>query len=147
VKLTDPEETVVLVTGSGLRAEEADRPLAYRIQHEIDARGGGLAYRRAVVVSDEWYLHYRTLDAHPTVAIGGPGANGVSAELTQQLPMTYTVDERVFVQASFDGDRKRAVLWGADRAATAEAVEWFLRNGLLDELLGRIWRFRGGVFV
>jgi hypothetical protein len=147
VKLVDTEETVVLVTGSGPHAEEADRPLAYRIQREIDARGSGLAYRRAVVVSDMWYLQNRTFQLNPTVAIGGPGANAVAAELSPALPMVHSEDERLFVQASFDSDRKRAVLWGSDRAATGEAVEWFIRNGLLDDLLERIWRFRGGVFV
>jgi hypothetical protein len=42
---------------------------------------------------------------------------------------------------------KRAALWGANAAATAMAVEIFATQGLLDDLLGRIWRFRSGVFV
>jgi hypothetical protein len=59
----------------------------------------------------------------------------------------YSSEERVFIQADFDGDLKRAALWGANAAATAEAVNVFATQGMLDDLLGRIWRFRSGVFV
>ena len=41
MKLVDTEETVVLVTGSSLTAEERDRPLAYLLKAEIDRRGRG----------------------------------------------------------------------------------------------------------
>ena len=73
MKLVDTEETIVLVTGSSPAAEERDRPLAYRLKAEIDRRGAGHAYRRAVVVADLWYLQNRTFQLNPTVAIGGPG--------------------------------------------------------------------------
>jgi hypothetical protein len=53
----------------------------------------------------------------------------------------------VFIQADFEGDAKRAALWGANAAATAAAVEVFVTQGILDDLLGRIWRFRSGVLV
>ena len=36
---------------------------------------------------------------------------------------------------------------GAVAAGTAAAVEAFLGGGYLDNLLGRIWRFRAGIFV
>jgi hypothetical protein len=59
----------------------------------------------------------------------------------------YNGDGQVFIQADFEGDVKRAALWGATAAATAAAVEVFATQGMLDDLLGRIWRFRSGVFV
>jgi hypothetical protein len=59
----------------------------------------------------------------------------------------YARDERVFLQADFDGELKRASLWGVDAACTSAAVDVFIQEGLLDELLSRIWRFRTGVFV
>jgi hypothetical protein len=59
----------------------------------------------------------------------------------------YSADERVFIQADFENDLKRAALWGADAGATAQAVEVFATQGLLDDLLRRIWRFRSGVMV
>jgi hypothetical protein len=147
VKLVDTDETVVLVTGASLTAEERDRPLAYRLKEEVDRRGSGHAYRRAVVVADLWYLENRIFHLNPTIAIGGPGANGVAQELSEILPTVYTSDDRVFIQADFEGERKRAALWGANAAATAEAVELFVARGMLDDLLGKIWRFRSGVFV
>jgi len=51
------------------------------------------------------------------------------------------------VQADLEGELKRVALWGADGAATAEAVEVFGNDGLLDGLLERIWRFRAGVML
>jgi hypothetical protein len=147
LKLVDTDETVVLVTGSSPAAEERDRPLAYRLKAEIDQRGAGHAYRRAVVVADLWYLQNRIFQMNPTIAIGGPGANGVSHEFTESLPTVYSRDERVFVQAEFEGELKRATLWGVDASFTAAAVDVFMTEGYLDDLLSRIWRFRTGVFV
>ena len=147
MKLVDTEETIVLVTGSSPAAEERDRPLAYRLKAEIDRRGAGHAYRRAVVVADLWYLQNRTFHLNPTVAIGGPGANGVSHDFAETLPAVYSQGEQVFVQADFEGEPKRAALWGADAAGTSAAVDAFMTEGYLDDLLSRIWRFRTGVFV
>jgi hypothetical protein len=147
LKLVDTEETVVLVTGSSVTAEERDRPLAYQLKSEIDRRGAGHAYRRAVVVADLWYLQNRIFHLNPTIAIGGPGANGVSHDFAEALPTVYSRDERVFVQADFEGERKRGSLWGVDASCTAAAVGVFMTEGYLDDLLNRIWRFRTGVFV
>jgi hypothetical protein len=147
MKLVDTEETVVLVTGASPTAEERDRPLADLLKGEIDRRGAGHAYRRAVVVADLWYLENRLFQLNPTIAIGGPGSNGVAQELSQILPTVYNSDDRVFIQADMESDVKRVALWGADAAATAQAVEVFATHGMLDDLLGRIWRFRTGVLV
>ena len=97
MKLVDTEETVVLVTGASLTAEERDRPLAYLLKAEIDRRGAGHAYRRAVVVADLWYLDNRTFHLNPTIAIGGPGANGVAQELAEVLPTVYNGDDQVVI--------------------------------------------------
>jgi hypothetical protein len=146
MKLVDTEETVVLGTGSSLTAEERDRPLAYVLKAEIDRRGTGHAYRRAVVVGDTWYLENRIFHLNPTIAIGGPGVNGVSREFGGFLPTVHNRNEEVFVQADFEGDLKRAALWGVNAACTAAAVEVFTAE-YLEDLLGRIWRFRVGTFV
>ncbi|HEU5039203.1 MAG TPA: hypothetical protein VFT84_00180 [Gemmatimonadales bacterium] len=147
MKLVDVEETVVLVTPADEDGEGRDRPAAYALKAEIDSRGAGHAYRRAVVVPDQWYLDHPTLQHHPTIAIGGPGVNGVSEEFTSVLPMVYSRNEQVFVQADLEGELKRAALWGVNAAATAAAVEAFVSEGMLDDLLGKIWRFRVGTMV
>jgi hypothetical protein len=147
MKLVDTDETIVLVTGSSITAEERDRPLAYRLKAEIDRRGTGHAYRRAVVVADLWYLDNRIFHLNPTIAIGGPGANGVAQEFSSLLPTVHTVGEQVFIQLDFEGELKRAALWGANAGGTATAVDTFLSGGYLDDLLGRVWRFRAGILV
>jgi hypothetical protein len=147
MKLIDTEETVVLVTGTTLPAEERDRPTAYHLKGEIDRRGAGHVYRRAVVVGDQWYLENRIFHLNPTIAIGGPGANSVSSDFAQALPTVLNVEDRLFVQADFDGELKRASIWGVDAGATVAAVDAFVARGMLDDLLGRIWKFRTETFV
>ncbi len=147
MKLVDTEETVVLVVGSSPTAAERDRPLAFALKAEIDGRGAGHAYRRAVVVTDAQYLENAGLQESPTIAIGGPGSNAACEELTSQLPTIYARDEQVFVQADLAGEPKRAALWGVDAACTAAAVNAFATEGFLDELLERIWKFRVGTVV
>jgi hypothetical protein len=117
------------------------------LKAEIDRRGAGHAYRRAVVVADLWYLQNQIFHLNPTISIGGPGANGVANELAEALPTVYSRDERVFVQAEFESEQKRASLWGVDASFTSAAVDAFMTEGYLDDLLSRIWRFRTGVFV
>jgi hypothetical protein len=147
MKLIDTDETVVIVTGSDIRAEERDRPTAYRLKEEIDKRSDGQPFRRAVVVGDAWYLENRIFHLNPTIAVGGPGVNGVAAGLSQQLPIVWTQDQRAFVQADFESESKRAILWGMDAEATMISVQAFVAQGFLDDLLRRIWRFRTEVYV
>jgi hypothetical protein len=144
MKLVDTDETVVLVIGG---AAERDLALAQVLQAEIDRRGDGLAYRRAVLVNDVWYLENRPFHMYPTIAIGGPGANGVSQEFSALLPTLYNRLEQVFVQADFEGEAKRAAVWGVTASYTEAAVQVFMTEGFLDDLLGRIWRFRAEVFL
>lgn len=140
MKLLDTEETIVLVTGSA--DAQRDRALALWLQAEIDRRGNGQRYRRAVVTGDDWYLESGVLQQHPTIAIGGPGVNAVTQQFAPELPTLVNEDERVYVQADLDGEVKRVGLWGADAAATSAAVDAFVVHGYLDDLLRRIWRFR-----
>jgi hypothetical protein len=147
MKLIDTDETVVIVTGSDIRAEERDRPTAYRLKEEVDKRSDGQPFRRAVVVGDAWYLENRIFHLNPTIAVGGPGVNGVAAGLSQQLPILWTQDQRAFVQADFEAEAKRAILWGMDAEATMISVQAFVAQGFLDDLLRRIWRFRTEVYV
>jgi len=145
VKLLDSRETVLLITGTSERAEATDRPLAQKLQQEIDARGEGHTYRRAVVLGDEEYLERPALHVHPTIAIGGPGANAVSQHFVGEVPTVWEEEDRLVVQVEVEDDRQRAALWGMDAAATAEAVDAFVSRGFLELLLDRIWRLRSEV--
>jgi hypothetical protein len=150
VKLLDTDETILLVTGSGIAQEERDRPLAYWLKAEIDRSGGNHPWRRGIVVGDEWYLDNRLFHLNPTITIGGPGVNRAAQELSAVLPVVRSEDERVYVQSGQVGDAAKACLWGADLAATARAVELFVESGLLKEMLDHQWRPRpveGGEFA
>jgi hypothetical protein len=147
MKLIDTDETVIIVTGSEIRAEERDRPTAYRLKEEIDRRSDGQPFRRAVVVGDAWFLDHRVFHLNPCIAVGGPGVNGLTAELSQQVPVAWTQDQRAYVQVDFENPAKRAALWGVDAEATMLAVQTFVSRGFLDDLLRRIWRFRTEVYV
>lgn len=144
MKLVDSEETVVIVVASDLEAGHPDQLSAARLKAEIDSRGRGWPYRRAVVVDDEQWFETEMFHAAPVIAIGGPGANGVSARLAGELPAVWTDGDRVVIQAELTEGRRRASLWGSDRHATTEAVEAFIARGWLDEFLDRCWRFRMG---
>lgn len=145
MKLLDGAETIVLVTGTTESAERGDRPVALYLQREIDTRGGGHPYRRAVVMGDVDYMDRPQLHNNPTIAIGGPGVNGVAQHFASELAMVWQRDERVFIQAEFEAEVKRAAVWGNDAAATSAAVDAFVAQGFLDLLLERIWRIRAQV--
>ena len=100
-----------------------------------------------MVVGDVWYLENRIFHLNPTIAIGGPGVNHLSEQLLQTVPLVWAQDQRIYVHADFESEIKRACLWGTDAAGTAGAIEYFVTQGMLEDLLRRIWRFRSSVLV
>lgn len=117
-----------------------DRQVAYGLKGEIDRLGAGTEWRGAVVVSDRWFADNRIFHLCATIMIGGPGVNAAAAALVDELPMVASHEERVFVQGSWDGETRRASLWGLDRRATAQAVETFVREGYCADFLNHAWR-------
>jgi hypothetical protein len=139
----DREETVMVVMGSAVAAQERDRPIALALKRVIDTRGEVHHHRRALLVGDAQYLDSPELHRHPTIAIGGPGVNAVVQQFAPELPTVWQVEERAFVQAELeDGSQKRVALWGMDAGGTAQAVDAFISQGFLDALLERIWVIR-----
>ena len=145
MKLVDADTTIMVVTGSSAAALQKDQPLASWVAEEVDRRGGGIAYHRAVVLRDDRYVLSPVIHQNPTIAIGGPGSNQVAQHLSQMLPTVWSRDERSFVQMAAGQRGRQAALWGLDAAATREAVEAFIGEGMLDDLLERIWAFRTGM--
>jgi hypothetical protein len=134
----DLRSTVLIVVGHGILAEEEDRPLAYELKQAVSARTGGGEGRAAVVVTDVWFLNHELADFFPAIAVGGPGANELTAEIYKELPVAVTRDQHVFVQMAAEG--KRAALWGMDEAGTREAVRVVATEGLLERFLALVWR-------
>ncbi|HAI12436.1 MAG TPA: hypothetical protein DCM28_12075 [Phycisphaerales bacterium] len=135
----EADNMLLIVTGAHLRAEIADRPLAYDLQDQIlqwlddnaDVITGDIF---PVVCSDIWYINQQHLHGRPTISIGGPGVNGLSAYLTQRLTPALIQDGRKIIQLDPDFVDLRACVWGMDHDLTIEALDTFIDRYLTDYL-------------
>ena len=134
----DLRSTVLVVVGHGILPEEEDRPLAYDLKRQINARAAGSEARSAVVVTDVWIMNQELGDFFPAIAVGGPGVNAFTGQIYEELPVVWSRDQQAFVQMATEG--KRAALWGMDQASTRDAVDTFMREGLLERFLDLVWR-------
>ncbi|MHC4996144.1 MAG: hypothetical protein ACYTGQ_13945 [Planctomycetota bacterium] len=126
----NPNHLLLVVTGAHLRAEAADRPVAYSLQQEINGwLGLNVAqndrWLMPLVCSDVWYLNNEHLHTRPTVSVGGPGVNALSAYLHPRLPSALQVDDQLVVQLDVEMIDLRVNIWGMDYAHTANAVNLF----------------------
>ncbi len=133
---TDSDRLILIVTGAHLRAEAGDRPLAYRLRARmlrwLGRDGGEDPDAPVVVCSDLWYLNRDELRSCPTVSIGAPGVNALSAYLADKLPSAFAVEGVLVVQLDPQFEDRLACCWGVDRGATASAVEAFAERYLAD---------------
>ena len=134
----DVRTTVLIVVGYGILPEEEDRPIAYELKRAINSRSEGVDGRSAVVVTDMWMLNQEMAEMFPAIAIGGPAVNAFSAQIYEDLPLAFTRDQQVFIQMNRERG-KRAALWGMDQRGTRDAMERFLKDGLLDRFLELVW--------
>ncbi len=138
----DVNQTILIVVGTDIKPEEADRPLAYSLRDAINSSPdfGKHPFRKCIVISDALYRHDKIIQICPTIAIGGPGVNSAAAEFVEKLPVYLSKDNRYFIQLESDFADPRVSIWGMDRASTKEAVEMFIANGILDEFLKAVWK-------
>ena len=140
-----PSKPILIVTGAHLSAEVFDRPIAYRLREKLLAALGasdndapntqdGWPPDRVAVCSDLWYLNRDHLRELPTISIGGPTVNALSAHLGDKLPSAFAVDGVLVVQADWTNQTPVACCWGIDAEATATAVETFVARYLKDWL-------------
>jgi len=132
---------ILVVTGSTLRAEECDRPLAYRVKGRIDELCGGDTRKHAIVMSDIWYLNNKVLQSLPVISVGGPSVNAVSALLFQKhLPYALAVDNTFIIQMDVSFKDCRAAIWGTNHETTEEAVEIFLKEDYIGRFVRAMWQ-------
>ncbi len=140
----DIERLVWIVTGVQLTAELGDRPLAYRIEQEfrrlLSLRFGELPKDQPpplapAVISDVYYLNSDELQARPTISVGGPGVNALSAMLVNELPTVVAVENQLVIQMDLDLDDLRCAVWGMDHLNTVQAVELFISKGYLETFI------------
>jgi hypothetical protein len=135
----DQERLILVVTGAHLRAEAEDRPIAYRLRQGMlnwlaDA-GSRVEAERVLVCSDLWYLNQAELRRRPTVSVGPPGVNALTAYLGGKLPTAFAVRDRVTVQFDAESADAVAACWGLDGGCTGQAVEAFVGR-YLDLFMG-----------
>ena len=126
------ENAVLVVCGAHLRAEWHDRPIAYRLRTKLAEHGAA----GAVGVSDIWYLNHDELRQRPTVSVGGPEVNALTAYLGARVPSSYVVEGRCVVQFDVASADPIAACWGAGPDGTLEAVDAFCER-YLDEFVAR----------
>lgn len=124
---------LLIVVGSHLRAEVADRPLAYRLRERVGAWIEKFAAEvdppvLPVVCSDIWYVNQEALQHRPTVSLGGPGVNALSAYFNDKLPTGVVRDERMVIQLDPEYTDLRVSIWGMDHDATVDALDYFVRD-------------------
>lgn len=131
------ENGLLIVTGSALRAEEADRPLAYKLKTSIEKQFNKQQRAHTVIVlSDLWYLNSEALHRLPVVSVGGPGVNALSAHLYHRLPNALVIDNTLVIQMDLELQELRAAIWGIDNQATIDALDIFINKGYLQRFLG-----------
>jgi hypothetical protein len=125
---------LLIVTGSVLRAEELDRPLAYylkqRVESYLDAHEPSLGPFEVRVVADFRWIHDELLQELPTISVGGPGVNALSQRWLKEVPLSLAVDERYYLQMDPDLEEPRASIWGMDNTTTQIAVSVFAERFL-----------------
>lgn len=133
----DLSRLILIVTGAHLHAEAAHRPVAYQLKRAMEEQLGGAGL--VVVCSDIWYMNNEGLKGCPTVSIGGPGVNAVSAFLGDKLPSAFVVEGKVLVLAEPEFEEPVACCWGADDGLTAAAADAF-RERYMELFLTRATR-------
>ncbi len=131
----DPAHLLLIVVGAHLRAEQADRPLAYRLSDTVEAwvrKHGDLLSTpiRPVVCSDIWYLNHNVLHGRPTVSIGGPGVNALSSHFARSMENRQEADQQVVLQIDPEFTDLRVSIWGTDHELTSKGVELFVSDYL-----------------
>jgi hypothetical protein len=125
---------LLIVTGSSLRAEEMDRPLAYYLKQQVEQHltsGGAAANGFLVrVVADFRWLNDKKWQRIPTVSVGGPGVNAVAHRWLEEMPVSLAVDEQYYIQMDPDFHMLRVSIWGMDNPMTQIAVSTFVHRYL-----------------
>ena len=123
---------ILLVTGTTLRAEEADRPLAYYLKQQIEDAlrlRQGVSFRVSVVADVRW-IHEHGLRRQPTISLGGPGVNLLAKQWLNEVPLCMAVDDRFCIQMDPELEEARVSIWGMNNPDTQIAVSLFIQRHL-----------------
>jgi hypothetical protein len=134
----DADRVIPVVVGATLESERFDRPIAARLATTLN-RALGDEEAPALVCTDLWYLNDDRLRARPTVSVGRPDRNALSAYLGDKTPSAFVIDDVLMVQADPEMSEAVVCCWGVDARATAWAVDAFVEK-YLDAFIGAALR-------
>lgn len=121
------------------------RPVAYALREQALAWRGerGERIREAIVCSDVWWLSNDDLRHSPTVAIGPPETNALTAFLASRVPSAFTVADRLAVLIDLDLHEPWVCCWGDARIEGSDkaAVDAFAERYLTHFLTAAVERF------
>ncbi|MEX0776579.1 MAG: hypothetical protein WD042_12820 [Phycisphaeraceae bacterium] len=131
----DDSSFLLLVVGAHLRAEVADRPIAYRLQNTIAQWVGRYGEQLSapiipIVCCDVYFMNQEPLQKRPTISIGGPGVNALSAFYAQRLNPALVRGNQMLIQLDPEFVDLRVCIWGMDHALTITAVDHFVERYL-----------------
>jgi hypothetical protein len=126
-----PLRLLLIVTGSTLRAEQMDRPLAYYLKQRIEQALTSGPYDDASdyhvqVIADFRWIQDEGLHEMATISLGGPGVNELSHRWLEEVPVSLAYNERYFIQMDPDLNEPWVSIWGMDNPTTQIAVSVFL---------------------
>lgn len=138
----DVKDTVLIVVGAEINAEEKDRPIAYYLKSLIDKheRAKNKPFRKSIVITDLLWLKDKILQICPTVAVGGPGVNALAAQLVDKLPVAFGEENSFFIQMEDTLLNNKISIWGMNQTTTKQGVDAFVSRGLLDKFLESVWK-------
>jgi len=127
----DVDRVIPIVVGASLEGEAHDRPIGQRLAVLINTTlGFDSGPGPALVCTDLWYLNDEALRARPTVSVGRPDRNALSAYLGDKAPSAFVVDDVLMVQADPEMTEAVVCCWGVDARATSWAVDAFIERYL-----------------
>jgi hypothetical protein len=129
------DSCIYIVTGSNLRSEEFDRPLAYYLRERLLERLGSDHARRVKVISDILYLNSSEIQRCACVTVGGPDVNAVTSLLFESIPYALAIDDVLVVQMDLLFQNQNIALWGMSPEATSDAVEIFMQDRYMGEFV------------
>lgn len=127
-----PDELLLIVVGAHLSAEMHDRSTAESLRailaqsrDDFPESGPG-APLIPLVCTDIWYLNNDELRHRPTIAVGSPDVNALTAHWASRLPSALAVDGHYMIQLDLEGIEPIAACWGTTHTETRTAVGVFI---------------------
>lgn len=135
----DRRETVLIAIGAEMDPQLHDHQPASKLMETINFKGRGRDFRRAVIVTDVALVKSPKYLDCPLITVGGPVANGITADVQRQLPFDSKSNSRLKLQHNIHVGDRRIAVWGSLSKDTADAVDLLISSGILDEFLRLIW--------